>query len=119
MTISKLKLLINTIKYLKLKQIRYRLHYLLRNKFSKKEYSFDFKEEVIPLKWVKYYTYTNSYLQKNTFQFLNIKHQFDKKIDWNYNEFGKLWTYNLNYFDYLNQANITKEEGLNLINSFI
>ena len=40
-------------------------------------------------------------------------------LDWNYNVFGKLWTYNLNYFDYLNQENITKEQGIYLINDFI
>ena len=38
------------------------------------------------------------------FQFLNIKHDFDKKIDWDLSKYGKLWTYNLNYFEFLNQS---------------
>lgn len=115
---NNLKLLINTIKHLKLKQVHYRIFYLLRNKFLNKEYNFDFKEEVTPLQWISYYTLQDSYLQNNYFIFLNIEHQFDK-IDWNYNAYGKLWTYNLNYFDYLNQDNMTKEQGLFLINAFI
>ena len=36
-----------------------------------------------------------------------------------FNQFGKLWTYNLNYFDFLNQENISKENGLRLIQDFI
>ena len=44
---------------------------------------------------------------------------FSEKIDWNYSEFGKLWTYNLNYFDFLMQENISKETVLELIKDFI
>ncbi|HEB62595.1 MAG TPA: heparinase, partial [Bacteroidetes bacterium] len=32
---------------------------------------------------------------------------------------GKLWTYNLNYFEYLNQENISKGEALDLIRDYI
>ena len=36
------------------------------------------------------------------FIFLNKTKTFaDGSIDWNYSKFGKLWTYNLNYFDFL------------------
>ena len=51
--------------------------------------------------------------------FLNRSHSFSEKIDWNYYRFGKLWAYNLNYFDFLNQENISKETGLILIQDFI
>ena len=64
--------------------------------------------------------YDNSYFKKeNSFTFLNISHSFSDKINWNFNQFGKLWTYNLNYFDFLNQENISKETGLRLIQDFI
>src|SRR5690606_23482315 len=33
--------------------------------------------------------------------------------------YGKLWTYNLNYFDFLNQENIKVEQGLDLIVEYI
>ncbi|GAB2552728.1 hypothetical protein GCM10027085_50310 [Spirosoma aerophilum] len=45
-------------------------------------------------------------------------------IDWNCRHpnlatYGKLWTYNLNYFDFLNQPDVNVEEGLALIQDFM
>ena len=39
-----------------------------------------------------------------TFEFLNKKKSFEdiSKINFDYQEFGELWCYNLNYFDFLN-----------------
>lgn len=59
-----------------------------------------------------------SSFQNNEFEFIGLKKKFDV-VDWNYSEFGNLWTYNLNYFDFLNQKDISKNEGVNLINQFI
>ncbi|WP_338875070.1 alginate lyase family protein [Spirosoma sp. SC4-14] len=53
------------------------------------------------------------------FTFLNQPIEFDEAIDWNCGLKGKLWTYNLTYFDFLNQPTITIEEGLSLIREFI
>jgi hypothetical protein len=50
------------------------------------------------------FNYT-SYKGANHFSFLNIDHKFESKIDWDFNKYGKLWTYNLNYFEFLNQEN--------------
>jgi hypothetical protein len=61
----------------------------------------------------------DSYKGNKTFQFLNIEHQFKPSINFNFGQFGKLWTYNLNYFDYLNQDSISKKDGLQLINQYI
>jgi hypothetical protein len=73
-----------------------------------------------PIVWKNRIDYDNSYFKKdNSFTFLNISHSFSDKINWNSNQFGKLWTYNLNYFDFLNQENISKETGLQLIQDFI
>lgn len=55
----------------------------------------------------------------NSFEFLNLKKEFNESIDWNYLGYGRLWTYNLNYFEYLDQENMTPEHGVNLIESFI
>ncbi|WP_169313488.1 alginate lyase family protein [Galbibacter orientalis] len=60
-----------------------------------------------------------SYLTNSCFSFLNINHCFNSGIDWNHTEYGKLWTYNLNYFDFLNQENITSKEGKFLIYDYI
>lgn len=60
-----------------------------------------------------------SYLGNHDFQFLNLEQAFGDRIDWNFSGHGKLWTYNLNYFDYLNQPNLSPKEGLALIHDFI
>lgn len=40
--------------------------------------------------------------EENTFTFLNLTKRFDPAhFDWTAAEMGKLWTYNLHYFDYL------------------
>ncbi len=57
--------------------------------------------------------------QGDTFTFLNLSHTFNSTINWNYAEYGKLWTYNLIYFDFLQQEKLKTKEGLNLINNFI
>ncbi|MBU0924986.1 heparinase II/III family protein [bacterium] len=59
-----------------------------------------------------------SYFANNKFKFLNIEKEFDT-IDWNYKNYGKLWTYNITYFDFLNQEDISKDEAINLIYNFI
>lgn len=55
-------------------------------------------------------------LADSTFTFLNITSQFR---NWNMEEHGPLWTYNLNYMDWLEQKNITTEECLSWIDKFI
>jgi hypothetical protein len=69
--------------------------------------------------WENELHFSKSFIENNTFNFLNIKHEFKDRIDWNYNQYGKLWTYNLNYFDFLNQKEITKSKGVSLIVDFI
>ena len=120
MDIGKLKLLINTVKYLKPIQIYYRLYYFFSNRiFYKKIF-----QKPVPtfesIIWKNKLTPPLTYLKKNnSFTFLNITHQFLGQIDWNYNDYGKLWTYNLNYFDFLNQQEMSKEIGTNLIYDYI
>ena len=116
---NKLFLLLNTIKYLKFKQIRYRFFYLFRNNFYKKKYYFNYNQNLNPLKWTNNIEKLISYKGENNFIFLNINHIFGVKVDWNFNNYGKLWVYNLNYFDFLNQSTIKKSEALLLIKDYI
>ncbi len=117
---KKLQLVFNTIVYLRPIQIYYRVYYFLRNK----NFRYNTKNKNInklnPILWKNTLNHDNSYSEKeNSFTFLNISHSFFEKINWNFEENGKLWTYNLNYFDFLNQKNISKETGLRLIHDFI
>lgn len=52
----------------------------------------------------------------NHFTFLNLEHDF---VGWNFTENDMLWTYNQNYFDWINQEGITKDECCNWIDKFI
>lgn len=119
MLFSKIKLLYHTIKYLKIKQIYYRVFYFFRNKFVKQNYSRQFKKELVALNWDDYCYSQTSYTGYNHFTFLNKSKKFENKIDWNYSQYGKLWTYNLNYFDFLNQKEIDKSEALIIIKGYI
>ena len=115
--------LFHTIKYLKLIQIRYQLKYRLYpllkelNKFQK---PLQKKVNGEPLKFKEYIEKPVSFNQNFTFEFLNQKITFEhNQINWEEGRFGKLWSYNLNYMDYLLQPGINKETGLQLIHSFI
>lgn len=114
------KLIINTLVYLKFSQIYYRIFYFVKSKIYKNRKKTVILKKIQTIIWKNGLTNKNFFCEKdNNFNFLNIHHSFFEKINWNIDQYGKLWTYNLNYFDYLNQNNITKKNGLKLINDFI
>ena len=116
---NKLILIFNTVRYLKGIQLYYQLWYRLKAKiFQNKSYSNSFKTYA-NLKWENEIYNLNTYKGGGDFLFLNKKSYFGEFIDWNYSSYGKLWVYNLNYFDFLNQKDISKEEGLKLMRFFV
>ena len=118
---NNLILLFNTVKYLKILQIYYRLFYSVKSKLSKLGVIKNIFP--IPLTGIHLTLFeslsSNSSFEENKFTFLNNVHHFKNKIDWNFSEYGKLWTYNLTYFDFLQQKNMTQEVGLVLVHDFI
>ncbi len=113
--------LINTVKYLKFKQIYYRFHYSIRSRLRKYigfKYILSIPSSSARIKLKESILFNNSF-SNYEFRFLNKSHIFTETIDWNYSNYGKLWTYNLTYFDFLQQEDMTKEVGLILINDFI
>lgn len=54
-----------------------------------------------------------------TFRFLNREKRFNGRIDWRFEGLGRLWCYNLNYFDFLQQEGMSADAGLDLIDDFI
>jgi hypothetical protein len=113
---SKIGLIWRTVRYLSARQIAYQLVNRLRKRpklrLPKRAPIGHFL--VVP-DADKSVSYT-----ARTFTFLNQPILFASAIDWNYAQNGKLWTYNLNYFDYLNQTSpgLTAEEGQRLIREF-
>ena len=117
---NKILRIYNTIKYLKFNQLKFRFYYLLRIKLNLKTKQHLILKKFNTIKWDNFSCNSNSFSPTNcSFTFLNVSYSFVDQIDWNYNCNGKLWTYNLNYFDFLNQENIPKETGLLLIQDFI
>ena len=120
MDINQVKLFYNTVFYLKPTQVYYRVYYFIKNKFFSKKI---IKRKLVksnPVAWKQFIINKTSYVNKNnSFLFLNISHSFSEEIDWNYDEYGKLWTYNLNYFDFLNQKEISKKDGIKLIENYV
>ena len=118
MLLKKIKLYINTIYHLKFIQVYYRFIYFFKKKinFNKNYYNVDSKYK--KLNWTYNYFAPMIY-NNNSLFFLNKNHNFINQIDWNFNSYGKLWTYNLNYFDFLNQKEMDKKTGLKLIRDYI
>ena len=116
---NRLVLFFDTLKHLKFKQVFYQCYYriinLKRNSSLIPTNVGEFILQPFPQK--------NSTLKINNglydFTFLNQKKSFSKKdIDFGFKGFGLLWTYNLNYFEFLLQKDISKKEGIALLYSF-
>lgn len=119
--LSKLLLYYHTLRHLRWVQIAYHLVNKLK-RFGKYLPAFKHvKNECTSVDLVLSNSIqtATSYLGENEFEFLNIKQKFTEKIDWNETRQGKLWVYNLNYFEFLSQANLNEKEGLSLIENFI
>ena len=88
---------INTIKYLKLSQIFYRL----RRKLVKPKISDEFKDQSLNLskKWKHVELYERKIFSSWEACFLNHKKSLNFPSDWNSELPSKLWTYNLHYFE--------------------
>lgn len=112
----------NTLKHMKAKQINYRLFYMLRSKyrkFSKFTYPFSISSQTTTLELLPSIESYHSLDEDETFHFLNLPHKFESAVDWNFLGHGKLWAYNLNYFDFLQQKDFDVKIGLDLIDRFI
>ena len=113
----------HTLKHLKLKQINYRIYYLLRSKIKPANIIlFQQNTPKHQRQEVQFVTSINAYtswIQANHFSFLNKEKDFGEKVDWNFADYGKLWCYNLNYFDFLNQKNIPVEKARTLLLDFV
>lgn len=114
--------LINTIRYLKTVQVVFRLFYFARKiarKITGFRYPLTIEKKSCALTLINSIDAHSLYADSNNFTFLNLSKEFNDKIDWNFNEYGKLWTYNLTYFEFINQKEFSQAVALRLINDFI
>lgn len=109
----------HTVRHLKLRQVFFRVYYFARKRFAAVSLP---RAPKIPVSRHLIFTQgipRSCSFEGTTFTFLNLTNEFSKSIDWNYAGYGKLWCYNLNYFDFLNQESVARQDGLNLIYDFI
>jgi Heparinase II/III-like protein/Heparinase II/III N-terminus len=109
----------HTLRYLTFRQIYYQIVYRIKKSFSKQtpELLID-PPEVQSLTLIASIPARKSYLGNGVFLFLNKQKKFESEIDWNFSEFDKLWVYNLNYFDFLLQEGMIRNDLIKLIDSF-
>lgn len=109
--LKKIRLLINTVKYLKAVQILYQVYYRLKPVKKLTSYLPNSGEE----NTIQFLSFTGKlYLNINAnpngeFEFLNLHKKFSDEIDWNFQGHGKLWNYNLQYFAYLSNDSLSEE----------
>ncbi len=106
-----ISLLLHTLSHLRLRQLFYQLKYRL----IKAKYHERVAPNVITVKMLPWIEKPCS-KEYDQFCFLNINDRFNS---WNNAEHGMLWAYNLNYMDYLLQADMTVKEGEKWIDKFI
>jgi hypothetical protein len=121
--VEKLLRLINTIRHITLIQFFFQIWYRFKKYFIRityyKKYKYcglssTFKCDIIKILEIR----NKEYLLNNEFCFLNVKHSFFGKIDWNFCGHGKLWNYNLQYFNFLLDESISPTERLELLKLF-
>jgi len=113
-----LRLLFNTIRNLKIKQLRYQIFYRLSAVKTINLYVQDNDLDSPDfLSFTDCPPMINCAYENNTFTFLNRTVHFKKAIDWSYSSDGKLWNYNLQYANFLLQENISLSKRLDWLDS--
>ena len=121
----KLCLYVHTLRHLTFRQIFYQAWYPVRDSVTSHARFYRHHRRDHPSITLKKRTLKPALTKKTTFTppatftFLNQTKHFEDSIDWNYSGYGKLWTYHLTCFDYLNQENLPADDGMKLIKDFI
>ena len=111
-----------TVKYLRISQIRYQVWYRLKSTFIRlSNYSRFLHSELhrVNSRFSHFLVLSsNKYSGSLGFCFLNKSHQFKEEIDWNFASYGKLWNYNLQYFDFLLDDSVSFSDKQFLVENF-
>jgi len=107
--ISKLIRIFHTLRHLLPRQVAYQFLYRITGRLTKNNAARTQVRRAVEKQWD----------QPVRFSFLNLTVDFPSpaNIDWNFAGHGKLWTYNLNYFEFLSDRSFA--EGSALISAWI
>ncbi|WP_159730229.1 alginate lyase family protein [Sphingobacterium sp. 18053] len=117
MRLTEFKQIANTLRHLKIKQLYWQFNNRLKlSKMVNTEREiFEIDDTII---FFNNKSIKQNYFGGGHFVFLNLEKDFRNNINWNFLDFGKLWCYNLEYFDYLFQRNLFDDEKLSLLHAF-
>ena len=111
--IDKLARILHTIRYLRPRQIVYRLWYRLRIAAPDLRPGPAIRQRSGI--WVEPTTKTVSMGAPNYFRFLNVEYPLESAADWNHPQRPKLWLYNLHYFDDLCATDAASRHAAHLV----
>lgn len=112
-------LYIRTLRYLTFTQIFYQGYYRLKRIFPLRPPSVSENQyQIRSIQLAQSIPAPRSYMGGTKFLFLNREESLGIGFDWNFTKNGKLWVYNLNYFDFLHQLNLKDHEAVELLDSF-
>jgi len=119
MDLNQVKRLYHTLKHLKFTQVYHQIKYRL---IKPKRIATSWEGSFAQVDLIGFPEKQTSLSLSNdvwSFSFLNLEKSFSKEtLDWSFADYGMLWTYNLNYFDWLHQPGISKEQGLETLRQF-
>lgn len=97
-----------TLRHLTLQQFFYQVWYRIKSKLPPQQYEqyASFQTSTVVCQLDHLVVSQQKYLGQHSFSFLNITHSFSSTIDWKIQQYGKLWNYNLQYFDFILDASI-------------
>lgn len=105
-----------TSKYLKPKQVIYQIKYRLIKPQGLVSYGNNHSiTETTSLTLKDTPSVSKSWHGSRRFTFLNLSVDFEDQINWNFQERGKLWNYNLQYANYLLESGHADSEKENLV----
>jgi hypothetical protein len=119
-SIQKIRRLFHTIRHLRTRQIRYQVWYRIKKVLPSRPARPVSDINAEPLSFSEF-IYKPESFKDNTFTFLNVSKDYRSlsEINWDEKSSGKLWAYNLNYFDYLLQPRFDEDTGILLIENYI
>jgi hypothetical protein len=111
--IGKIALLFRTVRHLKLRQIAYQVFYRVKPRHNLSHYLLKTKESGFkPVAFINNYDVQGLARPDNSFCFLNLEQKFAGEVNWNFQGHGKLWNYNLQYFNFLQQKDLPQPTKL-------
>ena len=115
--IKHIGLVLRTVSHLKPVQVAYQFKYRLFKPLPLKSFQVEWgkSNKLSFFKLPPIYQVLEITDHGYNFKFLNLEKEFHQRVDWEFQGYGKLWNYNLQYLDFLKQEVIPIHVKLHLV----